>query len=301
MGTQKNGRLTAKQTRILKLIFDAVLLALLVLMYKKQVISMEFHEIGGLALIGLFVVHHLVNARWIGASSRRLFTREMPGLVRARYLIDVLLLIAFLTVGVTGVLISKVVFSIHVAGNFQALHSFSAALAVLLTGVHLGLHVDVLFGKLLRKEAGKAAKAALAVVIAAMVAFGGYSLFTTSFLRYLAAPVQTARFAHGEIRPSGDIALDGSTGERPTDLSKLPDAAPKDSGENPSRQGENARSGGEDSGQDRGAPSGGGFSGVILLAVQYGCIVAFFGAATYGIVRVTGKKAKQKPQDNVSA
>ncbi|MEA5049600.1 MAG: DUF4405 domain-containing protein [Eubacteriales bacterium] len=291
MGTQNNGWLTAKQKRILKLIFDSVMLLLLVLMYKKQVISMAFHEIGGLALIGLFVVHHLVNARWIGASSRRLFTRGMPGLVRARYLVDVLLLIAFLTVCVSGILISKVVFSIHVAGNFQALHSFAATLAVLLMGVHLGLHTDYIFGKLLRRGSGKAAKVALAVVIAAMIAFGGYSLFTTSFLRYLAAPVQTARFAHGEIRPSGDIALDGSTGERPTDLSELSGAA---SGKNDSGNG----FGGNEGSGERGK---GDSTNAALLIAQYASIMALFGASTYGIVRLTGRKAKKKLSGNVPA
>lgn len=300
MKTQTGGRLTVRQTRGLKLVFDAVLLVLLALMYRKQVVSLEFHEIGGLALIGLFLVHHLVNRKWIGSSTRRFFQKGMPGMVRARYLVDLLLLIAFLAVGVTGVLISKVVFSIRVAGNFQTLHYFAAALAVILTGVHLGLHADYILGKVLRKNAKKAVKVALCIWMAAMLAFGAYSLYATSFLRYLAAPIQTARFAHGEIRPSGDIALDGSTGERPTDLSELPDTASGGNGENPPRQGESMRSGGQDSARERGTPSGGGFLGAALLVAQYGCIVALFGTATYGVLRLTGRKAKQKLPGNVS-
>ena len=71
MEPQEKKRLTAQQSRALKLALDAIMLILLVLMYKKQVISMEFHEIGGLALIGLFLIHHLVNAKWIGAVTRR--------------------------------------------------------------------------------------------------------------------------------------------------------------------------------------------------------------------------------------
>lgn len=304
METQKSGRLTAKQTRMLKLVFDATMLVLLVLMYKKQVISLEFHEVGGLALIGLFLIHHLINARWIGASTRRLCAKGTPGLVRARYIVDALLLIAFLAVGVTGVLISKVVFSVHVAGNFQTLHYFSAALAVVLMGVHLGLHADYIFGKLLRKSTGKAAKVVLAVVLTAMIAFGGYSLFTTSFVQYLAAPLQAARFAHGEFQPSGDIALDGSSGDRPTDLSELPDTVSDGSGALLPQGDEGASSGGHGSGggggfgggEGRGGHGEGGSTSAALLIAQYVSIMAFFGAATYGIVRLTGKKAKQKPE-----
>ena len=176
--------LSAKKKRVLKLVLDAVMLVLLVLMYRKQVISLSFHEIGGLALIGLFLIHHLVNAKWIGSVTRKLFRKGTPGVVRARYIVDVLLLLAFLAIGVSGVLISKVVFSFHVQGNFKTLHYFASAVAIILMGVHLGLHADFIFGKLLRKGANKAAKVALCVVLAAMIAFGGYSLFTTSFLRF---------------------------------------------------------------------------------------------------------------------
>jgi hypothetical protein len=47
MEPREKKRLTAQQSRALKLALDAVMLILLVLMYKKQVISMSFHEIGG--------------------------------------------------------------------------------------------------------------------------------------------------------------------------------------------------------------------------------------------------------------
>ena len=182
MEPREKKQLTAQQSRALKLALDAVMLILLVLMYKKQVISMSFHEIGGLALIGLFVIHHLLNARWIGAVSKRLFTKGTLGMVRARYIVDVLLLIAFLTIGVTGILINKTLFAIHAAGNAKTLHYFASAIAILLMGVHLGLHADYIFGKLFRKGASRIAKLMTAIVLALLVAFGGYSLFTTQFV-----------------------------------------------------------------------------------------------------------------------
>ena len=296
MASNEN-HLSPKAARVLKLILDAVMLILLVLMYKKQVISLEFHEIGGLALIGLFLIHHLFNAERIGAVTRRLFAKGTPGLVRARYIVNALLLVAFLTVGVTGVLISKVVFSLHVAGNFQMLHYFASALAVILMGVHLGLHADYIFGKLLRKDANRIAKIALCVVLAVMIAFGGYSLFTTSFVRYLAAPLQTANAMHGTPVPSGDIALDGSFGERPTDLSELPEFS-GESGAQPPQNGEgNAfNGGGQNFGGERGGE--GGSSSAAALIAQYVSIIALFGAATYGVLWLTGQRKPQKPDSS---
>ncbi|MEA4939494.1 MAG: DUF4405 domain-containing protein [Christensenella sp.] len=282
--------LNPKTARILKLILDAVMLILLVLMYKKQVISMEFHEIGGLALIGLFLIHHLVNARWIGAVTRRLFAKGMPGLVRARYIVDALLLVAFLAIGVTGVLISKVVFSLHVVGNFKTLHYFASALAIVLMGVHLGLHADYIFGKLLRKGANRIAKIALCAVLAVMIAFGGYSLFTTSFVRYLAAPLQMTVAMQGVPVPSGDIALDGSNAERPTDLSELPEF----SGENGDFHGDRQDfDGGERGGE-------GGSSSAAALIAQYVSIITLFGAVTYGVLRLTGRR-RHRGQDDTAA
>ena len=304
MESQSKPQFTAKHKRVLKLALDAVMLVLLVLMYRKQVISIAFHEIGGLALIGLFVIHHLVNAKWIGTVTRKLFDRKTPGLVRARYIVDVLLLLSFLAVGITGIFISKVVFSLHVQGNFKTLHYFAAALAIILMGVHLGLHADYIFGKILRKGANKAAKVVLCVVLAAMIAFGGYSLFTTSFLRFLAAPLQAASLAHGEFRPGNDIELDGSSGERPSDLSELPEFS-SESGMQPPQDGTEGaggpsggagQGGGQFGGEGRDGGQGEGGSGsAAMLIAQYVSIITLFGAITYGFVHLAGKNKRRQP------
>ena len=303
MEPQSNPHFTANHKRMLKLLLDAVLLVLLVLMYRKQVISLAFHEIGGLALIGLLVIHLLVNAKWIGSVTRKLFSRGTTGLVRARYIGDALLFLAFLAVGVSGVLISKVVFSFHVPGNFRTLHYFASAVAIILMGVHLGLHADYLFGKLLCKGANWVTKAVLCVVLAAMIAFGGYSLFTTSFLRFLAAPLPSIGMFHGRFQASGQIALDGSSGERPSDLSKLPeflsgsDVQPPQDGAGDEDQpsggagwGNGQRAGeGQDGGQGKG-----GSGGAAMLIAQYVSIITLFGAVTYGVLKLTGKRKRRQ-------
>jgi len=301
MEVKQEKRLSAGAIRALKLTLDAVMLVLLVLMYRKQVISLQFHEIGGLALIGLFVIHNLVNGRWIAATTKKLFSKSTPAMVRARYIVDALLLVAFLTVGITGVLINKTLFAIRVAGNAKTLHYFSAALAVLLMGVHLGLHADYIFGKAFRRGANKVAKAALCVVLAAMIAFGGYSLVTTQFVSFLTAPVRTAQFAHGGFQPSGDMMLDGYTMELPDDLSQIPELPggnaiqPPQSGDSTTADAQDGirqfspHNGAEGAREDGGRGSS---SSAALLIAQYVSMITLFGAATYGIVRLVGKKKK---------
>jgi len=318
MEKQEKKRLTANQTRALKLVLDAVMLILLVLMYRKQVISLQFHEIGGLALIGLFLIHNLINGRWITATTRKLFAKGTPGMVRARYIVDALLLVAFLAVGITGVLINKTLFTLHVGGNAKTLHYFASAVAIILMGVHLGLHADYIFGKLFKKGANKIAKIATAALLAAMVAFGGYSLVTTQFVSFLAAPLQAGQLSHGTFQPSGDLALDGSSGERPSDLSELPEFAegedapqpPQSDGTQPSEDGTSATDG---SGQVNGQGSGqggrealggghdeGGSTSAALLIAQYVSIITLFGAATYGVVKLTGKRKNSKCKEAIN-
>jgi len=281
MENKVNARLTGKQTRIIKLILDACMITLLALMYQLRVVSIAFHEIGGLALLGLFLIHLLLSARWIRACTSRCFVKGTAGMVRARYIIGSLLLLSFLTVGVTGALISRVVFNIHALGDFRMLHYFSSALAIVLLGVHLGLHVEFIFGRLVRKGANKIAKAVLAIVVAGMVAFGGYSLSTSSFLSYLTAPLQSARFARGSFELVGDTALDGS-GALPTDLSLLADVGSSYGGGHGQERG-----GGLGRGEGRGA---GEQTDAALLIAQYVSITALFAAVTYGLLRLFGRK-----------
>jgi uncharacterized membrane protein len=307
--------ITAKQARLLKLALDMVMLVLLVLMYRKQVISLAFHEIGGLALIGLFIVHHLVNMRWIGAVTRRLFAKETPGLVRARYLVDVLLLVSFLAVGITGVLISKTLFSFHTAGNAKTLHYFASAVSIILMGIHLGLHADYIFGKVIQKGANRIAKVAIAVLLSCMVAFGGYSLFTTQFVSFLTAPIVTAQFEHGAFTPSGDAALDGAQGEQPSDIGELPEFAGDDAqlqqgdGAQPP-QGDGSGSFGSGHGQGQGNGQGrgrglgeghgeGDSGNAALLIAQYVSIITLFGAVTVGVVKLTGKRKKRLTKETI--
>lgn len=301
-------RLSANAKRTLKLVLDAIMLVLLVLMYRKQVISLQFHEIGGLALIGLFVIHNLVNGRWIAATTRKLFAKSTPAMVRARYIVDALLLVAFLTVGITGILINKTLFTVHAAGNAKALHYLSAALAVILMGVHLGLHAEYIFGKIFRKGANKIAKVALGMVLSCMIAFGGYSLVTTQFVSFLAAPLRTAQFARGDFQPSGDMMLDGYTMELPDDLSQVPEL-PADNAAQPPQSGDSATAGGQDGIRQFSPPDGtegaregrgeGGSGSAALLIAQYVSIITLFGAVTYGVIKLMGRRKKTPGKETV--
>ena len=264
----------------IKLLLDAVIFVLLMLMYRKQAISMAFHEIGGLALIAFFVIHHVFNGKWIAAVSRKLFQKDLPAKTRISYAVDTLMLIAFLCIGVSGALISKTVFSFHVRGGaWKTLHYFCAALSLLLLGVHVGLHMTYLFGWVLKR--GKLIRIAGVTVALALVATGVYSLFTTSYFRWLSMPfTSSAMGASGEKQfGKGDYVL--PEGMTPPDGIALPDQAPDADGEPHMGSGNGNGQGLHGNGQGGGKGNGAsGIGGALTVLLQFAAISSVFATLT---------------------
>ena len=129
-----------KNTNLKKILFDLVLAVLLVMVYSVSATGLIFHEIAGLIIFALFGVHLFYNRRWIVQAGKRIFDKNFSSRQRLLYVVDLLLLAAFLVCGVSGVLISKVLFGLGGTNALKGVHMLSAMLALVLTGVHLGLH-----------------------------------------------------------------------------------------------------------------------------------------------------------------
>lgn len=182
----------ARNVLPLKLTLDGVLLAVLVLLFNKRSISMSFHEIAGLAVLGGIALHLLLNARWVAQVTRRFLGTGMPIRVRIFWTVNALLLLCFLAIGLSGVLISKVVFSFGGGSIWKTVHYFASACALILMGVHLGLHAPLLAG-LCRKHGCTALPLRIAggVLALAVFTYGSYNLFTSDFSRWLTMPFTT--------------------------------------------------------------------------------------------------------------
>lgn len=201
----------------LKLALDALMLAVLMLLFRKQSISLAFHEIAGLALLGAFVVHLLLNAAWICRVTQRIFAKGTPGRTRLCWAVNALLAIGFGAIGLSGILISKVVFSFHADRIWTTVHYFSAACTLILMGVHLGLHAPLL-GGVLRKHGlcGKGLRRVGAAAATAVVVFGCYSMTVTSFPRWLSMPFTAAAMGgHEDGAGIGEGQWPSSAAENP--------------------------------------------------------------------------------------
>lgn len=187
-----------------KFIFDLVMTFLLLLMYKKNLISMSFHEIGGIIACVLFITHILLNGKWVLAVSKKLFSKELSWKLRLSYIVDFLLLIDVTAILVTGLGINKTISSslAFLSGGGKMLHFFVGGLSIVLVGIHLGLHWNwiksTVRGKMERK-APKAVSIVCLVLLLAAMGGGVYSLTQVSLGRWLSSPFSTqASSGHNE-------------------------------------------------------------------------------------------------------
>ena len=165
------------QKNIVKIILDTIMAVLLVLLYNSHVFAISFHEITGLVLAGLFIIHCSLNRKWIAAITKKFFGKEVKARTRFVYIVDVLLLMAFASVIISGICTSQALFPAALENKdsaWRTVHHFSAAMSLILVGIHVGMHWSFITG-MLRKIAvvpSRISRALGLVLLAAMLIFG---------------------------------------------------------------------------------------------------------------------------------
>jgi hypothetical protein len=125
---------------VVKIVLDVVMFLILFLMYNSHVAGLNVHEIGGLAVFGLFLIHKGINWRYIVGVGKKFFHKGMPVRAKLDYLMFILLFIAMIFIIVSGVFISRILFP-GVANNdsfWKLGHFFASAIAIIIVGIHTG-------------------------------------------------------------------------------------------------------------------------------------------------------------------
>lgn len=181
------------ERRTLRIILDVTILVLVPLLYNSRVLSPAFHEIAGLAVLLLLGMHLLLNWKWITGVVTSWARKGLPRKTRFTYVLDLTLWGSFLFAGISGLSISRVLLSGTRDPLWRNLHFFSSALALLLFGLHIGLHISAIAGvfrKLwpLHRRTVKVLNLAILIIL---VIVGTYSLFRSPLVRWLTAPFST--------------------------------------------------------------------------------------------------------------
>lgn len=189
------------KTKAHKYILDAILIILILTLYSKNVINLMYHEVAGLIICGLFIIHLIFNRKWITGVMSKVFSPKITVKAKVTCVVDILLLASWAGVAVTGIMISKKLFSFHIE-SLTPFHLFFAGAGLILTGIHLGLHTEYIQA-VLRKIPGirKIKRPVTTILMILLLLVGGYSFAGGSMTKWISAPFsQSSEMAGHELQ-----------------------------------------------------------------------------------------------------
>jgi hypothetical protein len=162
--------LIAKVGMRLKVLIDFLMTTLLLVAFAYPFIGNRYHEVNGISLGALFILHHILNKRWYLSlfKGRYSFRRSMGTFINFALSISMLAILG------VSVPISQSMFAflgIEGGSSLSRIHIVAANWLFVLISMHLGLHWDVVIGLLRRAARGAEEMRCKAVVAARIAAF----------------------------------------------------------------------------------------------------------------------------------
>jgi hypothetical protein len=192
---------------VVKLTLDIALGITLTLLYVTRTLGMAFHEIAGVAICGVFIIHVALSWKQVVASLAKLFAPDVSIRRRLNYIVAIALAITFILILVSGIFISQYLFPGLAMrdGPWRVIHEFCSGLSIILVGLHIGLNWDFVRqlvgrGLELPKAVGRVIGA---VALALVVIYGAFNVVTSNFGSLLAAPFSSSEgrggFSRGQM------------------------------------------------------------------------------------------------------
>src|SRR5574344_2209254 len=106
-----------RKTRIIKIVLDVLMTIAMILLMSKLTTGMLLHEIIGISILIVAIIHNILNVKWIKAMTKNLFAKEISVRSKILYIINLIAFIVMLADVVTGILISESLFPNIQVGN----------------------------------------------------------------------------------------------------------------------------------------------------------------------------------------
>lgn len=174
--------MTPKANQIVRLVIDAFMLLMLTQLMAYHVSSETAHEWHGVALTALLVVHQWLNRRWYASLFSGRYTVQRAVMTG----VFALTLIAFALTAFCGLAMSShaapFLYGMAPSAFARPAHLAASYWAFILTGIHIGLHIPVMFG---RFNPGRIVKALLYFAATAIAGVGFYLFLKNGILDYI--------------------------------------------------------------------------------------------------------------------
>ncbi|MDR3072682.1 MAG: hypothetical protein LBU41_04240 [Clostridiales Family XIII bacterium] len=128
--------------RTVKIIVDVLMVFILILeLVPTEILLVEIHFIAGLVFVALFIVHFLLNRKWVASVKKAFKAGKLNQKTKWQYIMDWSLLIVWSLVILTGIsAVGYVVDEMEQLIIFRHIHEVSAILGTALIIVHLYQH-----------------------------------------------------------------------------------------------------------------------------------------------------------------
>lgn len=129
--------------KTIKIVLDIVMFISMVLLMKINITGLQLHEILGICLFIIFIIHKIINFKWVKSVGKNILNKNMKSKSKIMFFLDLILFI-FVTLNVaTGILVSKFILVSITVNNIETvtiLHKFFAWWSLILISIHIGLH-----------------------------------------------------------------------------------------------------------------------------------------------------------------
>ena len=179
----------------IKIIVDIVMTISLFLLMGMRLTGQLWHEIAGTVMFVLFIVHHILNRKWIKAIPKGKYTayRVMQTLINVSMAVGVILLM------LSGMAMSGYLFkwlSLPIgAATARSIHLITSHAVYLVMSMHIGMHFAVMIGgmgrkiKEIKKPWGSILVGFFRVMAAGIAVYGLFALLNRKFISYITGKI----------------------------------------------------------------------------------------------------------------
>ena len=171
----------------LKMTVDVLMTVALLFLVGYQFWGEKAHEWAGAGIFVLFAAHHILNVGWY----KNLFRGKYTAYRIFQIIVDMLTLLSMAVLVYSSVVLSRYVFAFLPIESGLALarrlHILGSYWGFLLMGLHLGLHWNMVFGRLKgkRKSESRSRKTVLFLAGLFVALYGGWVFVKRDFATYL--------------------------------------------------------------------------------------------------------------------
>lgn len=137
-----------------KIGIDILMTILIIFLMNTRFTGIQLHEIFGVVILVLFIIHKILNFQWIIAIGKNLFNKKVNTKNKMLFLLAIALFLLTIGMIITGILISRYLFTQLEIGNrgvIKKLHRFFSSWAFVLMAIHIGFHIQTIRNRINNK------------------------------------------------------------------------------------------------------------------------------------------------------